>query len=77
VGVIANLAAWFAIHVIFAAVGDARLGPVRLYVPDWTTLDWRAALLTVLACGLVLLSKWSVVRVLVISAVGGLILSAL
>jgi chromate transporter len=77
VGVIANLAAWFALHVIFSAVGEARLGPVRLYVPDWATLDWRAALLTVLACALVFLAKWSVVRVLVISAVGGLILSAL
>jgi len=31
----------------------------------------------VLACALVFLAKWSVVRVLVISAVGGLILSAL
>jgi chromate transporter len=77
VGVIANLAAWFALHVIFSAVGEARLGPVRLYVPDWATLDWRAALLTVLTCALVFLAKWSVVRVLVISAVGGLILSAL
>ncbi len=77
VGVIANLAAWFALHVIFSAVGEARLGPVRLYVPDWATLDWRAALLTGLACALVFLAKWSVVRVLVISAVGGLILSAL
>lgn len=77
VGVIANLAAWFAIHVIFAAVGEARLGPVRLYVPDWAALDWRAALLTVLACALVFLARWSVVRVLIISAVGGMILSAL
>ena len=77
VGVIANLAVWFAIHVIFAAVGEARFGPVRLYVPDWATLDWRAALLTALACALVFLAKWSVVRVLAISAVGGLILSAL
>ena len=77
VGVIANLAAWFAIHVIFAAVGEARLGPARVYLPDWATIDWRAALLTALACGLVFLAKWSVVRVLAISAVGGLILSVL
>lgn len=77
VGVIANLAVWFAIHVIFAAVGEARFGPLRLSVPDWATLNWRAALLTALACALVFLAKWSVVRVLAISAVGGLILSAL
>ena len=77
VGVIANLAAWFAIHVIFAAVGEARFGPVRLYVPDCATLDWQAALLTALACTLVFLAKWSGVRMLAISAVGGLILSVL
>lgn len=76
-GVIANLAVWFAIHVIFNEMGEARFGPVRLYVPDGATLDWRAALLTALACALVFLAKWSVVRVLAISAVGGLILSAL
>ena len=50
---------------------------MRVYVPDWTTLDWRAALLTALACALVFLAKWSVVLVLAISAVGGMILSAL
>lgn len=77
VGVIANLATWFVIHVIFDTVGETRIGPMRLYTPDWSTLDWRAAVLALLACALVFLAKWSVARVLAISAVGGLILSAL
>jgi chromate transporter len=50
---------------------------MRIYLPDWTTFDWRAALLTLLALALVFLAKCSVVWVLAISAIGGLILSAM
>ena len=77
VGVIANLTAWFALHVLFARVGELRLGPIRLYRPDWASFDWRAAVLAVLCCVLVFGLKWPVVRVLVVAALGGLILSHL
>jgi chromate transporter len=36
VGVIANLAVWFALHVVFSDVGSRTLGPLRL---DWPRLD--------------------------------------
>ena len=75
VGVIANLTAWFALHVLFRTVGETQVGPVRLYVPDWLGFDWRAALLAAIACLLVFGAKWSVVRVLALAAVGGLFLS--
>jgi chromate transporter len=74
VGVIANLTAWFALHVLFAAVGETHAGPLRLYTPDWLSFDWRAALLAALACLLVFGAKWSVVRVLGVAALGGLVL---
>ena len=74
VGVIANLAAWFALHALFATVGEERVGPLRLYTPDWSSFDWRAALLAGVACLLVFGAKWSIVRVLAVAAVGGLIL---
>jgi len=74
VGVIANLSAWFALHVLFATVSEDRFGPVRLYLPEWTSFDWRAGLLGALACVLVFAAKWPVLRVLGISAVGGLAL---
>ena len=74
VGVIANLTAWFLIHVLFAVVGEWRLGPVRLYTPDWHSFDWRAALLAAIACLLVFRANWSVIRVLSLCAAGGLIL---
>lgn len=74
VGVIANLTAWFALHVLFAAVGETQAGPLRLYVPDWLSFDWRAAVLAALACLLVFGAKWSVVRILGLAALGGLVL---
>ena len=74
VGVIANLTAWFLLHVLFANVGEAQIGPLRLYTPDWLSFDWRAALLAALACVLVFGAKWSVVRVLGVAALGGLLL---
>jgi chromate transporter len=74
VGVIANLTAWFLLHVLFAAVGEVRAGPLRLFIPDWLSFDWRAALLAALACLLVFGAKWSVVRVLGVAALGGLVL---
>lgn len=74
VGVIANLTAWFALHVLFAAVDETQAGPLRLYTPDWLSFDWRAALLAALACVLVFGAKWSVVRVLGVVALGGLVL---
>jgi chromate transporter len=75
VGVIANLTAWFALHVVFAEVGQRQFGALRLYWPDPASLDWRAALLAALACGLAFGLKWSVLRILVVCAAGGLALS--
>ena len=74
VGVIANLTAWFALHVLFATVGETQAGPLRLYTPDWLSFDWRAGLLAALACLLVFGAKWSVVRLLGVAALGGLVL---
>ena len=74
VGVIANLTAWFALHVLFAKVGEQRFGPLRLTWPDLASIDWRAGVLTVLAIGLTFGLKWPVLRVLGLSAAGGAVL---
>ena len=74
VGVIANLTAWFLLHVLFAEVGETMMGPARLYSPEWASFDWRAALLAIIACGLIFAAKWSVPRVLAIAAIGGIVL---
>jgi len=54
VGVIANLAVWFALHVLFADVGEAALGPFTLPVPELATLN-VAALAIALGAGVALL----------------------
>ncbi len=41
-GVIANLAVWFAVHVLFARSADVAAGPVTVLVPEWGTLDGAA-----------------------------------
>lgn len=52
VGVILNLAVWFALHVLFASVVERRFAGVRVLVPEWTTLNIAAAAIAILACGL-------------------------
>ena len=75
VGVIANLALWFALHVLFASVERKSFGPLRLHVPDPASLDGAAAVLTVVALVLLFGLRWSVLRVLAVTALGGLALS--
>ena len=68
VGVIANLSLWFALHVLFARVGEWRLGPVRLFVPDLATLDIKALALTVLALILIFAVRAGIATTLAVCA---------
>ncbi|MGE0500117.1 MAG: chromate efflux transporter [Rhizobiaceae bacterium] len=54
VGIIANLALWFGLHVLFAEMGDAALGPLILPSPDIQTFDPLAAIIA-LAAGVALI----------------------
>jgi chromate transporter len=49
VGVILNLALWFGLHVLFGAVSENWIGPLRLYVPTWGTLEPAALVLSVVS----------------------------
>jgi chromate transporter len=77
VGVIANLTVWFALHVVFATVGETRFGPLRLYTPDPATFDWRAAVLALISAGLLFGLKRPVLQVLAFGAAAGLAVSAI
>ncbi|MDM7957412.1 chromate efflux transporter [Blastomonas sp.] len=77
VGVIANLSVWFALHVLFARVGSTEFGPLRIQWPDLTSLDWRAAVLTMAAAVILFALKWSIFRMLAVLAVAGLALGSL
>jgi len=74
VGVIANLTAWFALHVLFARVATLEAGPLRLSWPDLASFDWRAGALAVAALVLAFGAKWGVLRLLGAAALGGLAL---
>ena len=75
VGVIANITAWFALHVLFAQVGEVQFGPLRLDWPLWASFDWRAGVLAALAVLLAFQLRWSVLRILAVCAAGGIVLS--
>ena len=70
VGVIANLALWFALHVLFRSISEAGL-------PDLASLDWRAAVTAAGAAVMLFALKRSILPTLAIAAAAGLALSAL
>ena len=72
VGVIANLAAWFALHVLFARIGEMYVGPLRLYVPEIASLDLRALGISALAVVLMFRVKLGVPLVLGICGSAGM-----
>lgn len=73
VGVILNLAVWFGLHVVFGSVNERFVGPLRLYAPDWRTLDVAALALTVVSFVLLFRLKLGMLPTLGVSAGLGLI----
>jgi chromate transporter len=71
VGVIANLAVYFALHTLFAATHPVRLGPVRLELPDPGSLRPLALAITLAAAVMVFRLGWSVPRTLGACALAG------
>jgi chromate transporter len=69
VGVIANLALWFALHVLFRRVAVIRHGPMELQWPDVFSLDWLALALSAFAFVLLFRTKLGVLGTL--SVCGG------
>ena len=72
VGVIASLALWFGLRVIFRDVQSLSLGPVRLDLPVLTSLDPAALALAVFAAVLLFAMKQGLVRTLGFTALAGL-----
>jgi chromate transporter len=77
VGVILNLALWFALHVLFARVGEQWVGPVRLFVPDLASLDPWALLIAAGAMVAMLRLKVGMLPTLALAALAGMALRAL
>jgi chromate transporter len=75
VGVILNLALWFAMHSLFARTAWLTIGPVRMELPILASIRLDAVALATLAFGLLFLARQSVVVTLAITAAAGLAVS--
>jgi chromate transporter len=72
VGVIASLAAYFALHTLFASTRLVRLGPARAELPVWSSVDPVAVVITAVALALIFWRRWSPLRTLGVCAALGL-----
>ncbi len=73
VGVILNLAVWFGLHVIFGVVNEQYVGPLRLYIPEWRTLDVAALVLSLISFLALFRFKLGMLLTLALSAGLGLV----
>jgi chromate transporter len=70
VGVILNLALWFALHVLFRQVTEMQFGPVRWFAVE--SLDVTAAVLAIIASALVFGLHRGLIQTIVIMAALGI-----
>jgi chromate transporter len=73
VGVVLNLAVWFALHVVFAEVASTRVGPARLWIPELSSIDVAAALIAAGALVAVLRYRFGMFAVLGAGAAVGVL----
>lgn len=71
VGVILNLALWFAVHVIFSQTREISLGPIRFDAPVLASVNLWAAALSLAAMFAMFVFKVRMIPVLVGSAAAG------
>jgi len=71
VGVILNLALWFALHALFTQSAAEPLAGTALRLPVLASVDLRLAALTVLSIALTFAARWSTSRTLLVMALAG------
>jgi chromate transporter len=77
VGVVLNLAVWFALHAVFTEVRNVAWGPLALPVPGVSSLDLGAAAIAGLAAFAVFRLKWGMFAVLGAGAAAGVLIRLL
>jgi chromate transporter len=73
VGVVLNLAVWFALNVVFGVVNEVQVGLLRLYRPDLATLDLAALVIAAGAFVALFRFKLGMLRTLGLSTAVGLV----
>lgn len=74
VGVVLNLAVWFALHTLFTEHSVVSAGPLRVQVPDVRTVTWAALGLSIVAAVATFKFHFGMLKVLAGCAAGGLLL---
>jgi len=77
VGVIANLALYFALHTLFDEVEQKSWGPLQVAVPELTSLRPVAVVIAAVAAVLLFRFNWPVLRTLGVCALLGIVASLL
>ncbi len=72
VGVILNLSIWFGMHVLFTDLPSRQIGPIRLLIPDWHSLDWRVLAVGIVSAVMLLWRRQSLMRTLGVAALLGI-----
>jgi len=68
-GVILNLAVWFELTVVFGRVAGVDLAGIRLFRPEWATIEWASLVLTIAA--LIVLSRFGTGMLPALAAAAG------
>ena len=77
VGVIANLALWFALHTLFGRVTSWQAGPLHIAAPDFSTVNALALALALLAVAMLFILRRGVLLTLAVCGALALSVSAL
>jgi chromate transporter len=77
VGVILNLAVWFALHVLFGEVSETHAAGVRVLIPRPSTVDWGAVAIAAGAALAMFRLKLGMLPTLACAAAAGVLLHVL
>jgi len=77
VGVILNLALWFALHALFTQSSAASVPGTNLHLPELSSINVPLAALTVLSMLLTFVARWSTGRTLLVMALAGIFVNFL
>ena len=74
VGVILNLSIWFALHVLFSEVVRHEFGPITIWRPALSTVEWLAVGLFFFSAFLAFRLHWGIIRILLAASFLGVFL---
>jgi chromate transporter len=77
VGVILDLAVWFALHTLFGTVDEVHAGIVRWWAPRWSTVDWGAVAIAAASFVSLFALRWGILRTIALAVGAGLAIAAL